>query len=139
MLKNFIFQNTGVPLLKKALDVYSLRQKAIASNVANVGTLGYKRKEIKFEEELQSQLTKHVNGQKTDQRHLPLGSSRAREVDPVLRKDESNALTSGANNVDIDKEIVDQVKNEIRYNYASRLVSGQFNALRASIKGHFDR
>ena len=40
-------------LMGKAMDAYSLRQKAIASNVANVDTPGYKRLEVSFEDELQ--------------------------------------------------------------------------------------
>jgi flagellar basal-body rod protein FlgB len=40
-------------LLKKALDAYALRQKAIASNVANIDTPGYKRLEVNFEDALQ--------------------------------------------------------------------------------------
>ena len=40
-------------LLKTALDAYALRQKAIASNVANIDTPGYKRLEVPFESQLQ--------------------------------------------------------------------------------------
>lgn len=40
-------------LLSKAMDAYSLRQKAIASNVANIDTEGYKRLTVNFEEQLQ--------------------------------------------------------------------------------------
>ncbi len=139
MIKNFILNQTNVPLLSKALDVYSIRQKAISSNIANVSTPGYRRKEVAFEELLQTQMNKRLNGKTTDPRHTPLGRIRAREIQPVITEDRSGALPNGVNNVDIDKEIIEQVKNEIRFSYATRLAGRNLNALRASIKGRFDR
>lgn len=139
MIKNFLLQKTDIPLLSKALDVYSIRQKTIASNIANVGTLGYQRKEVAFEEKLQAQLKKHLAGNQTDSRHIPLGSSRIEEVKAEVSLDRSDVLDSGINNVDIDHEIVAQVQNQIRYMYASKLITGGFSGLRASIKGRYDR
>ena len=139
MIKNFILEQTAVPLISKALDVYSVRQKAISSNIANISTPGYQRKEVKFEEKLQAQIGKRLEGRKTDARHLPLGRLRVREIQPDIQEDPSSALDSGINNVDIDTEIVEQVKNEIRFMYASRMAANKFTALRASIKGRYDR
>ncbi len=139
MIKNFILEQTDVPLLSKALDVYAMRQKAIASNIANVNTSGYRRKEIRFEEQLQAQLNKHLPGRRSEAKHIPLGSLRIREINPEYETDSSRELESGVSNVDIDTEIVEQVKNEIRFMYASRLLSGKLAALRASIKGRYDR
>jgi len=39
-------------LLAKAMDAYSVRKKAIASNIANIDTPGYKRLEVSFEDQL---------------------------------------------------------------------------------------
>lgn len=139
MIKNFLLNQTGIPLLSKALDVYSIRQKAISSNIANVSTAGYRRKEVEFEELLQAQMNKRLDGKMTEPRHRPLGRTRVREIQPVITEDKSSALPNGINNVDIDKEIIEQVKNEIRFSYASRLVAHKFNGLRAGIKGRFDR
>ncbi len=139
MIKNFILRQTNVPLLSKALDVYTLREKAISSNIANVNTPGYRRKFVSFEEQLQSAVEKTLSGFRTNEHHLPVGRQRITEVRPVLEEDNSNILYSGANNVNIDQEIVEQVKNEIRFIYGARLLSKNFGALRASIKGRFDR
>ena len=45
------------------MDAYELRQKAIASNVANIDTPGYKRKEVSFEDQLQKAEATHLKGQ----------------------------------------------------------------------------
>ncbi len=139
MIRNFILEQTNIPLLNKALDVYSLRQRTISSNISNVNTVGYREKEVKFEEMLQNQMSKQLGGLRTDKRHIPLGRLRAREVRPQVLENKSDDNYSGVNNVDIDKQVVEQVKNEIRYMYASRILSANFAALRASIKGRFDR
>ncbi len=139
MIRNFILEQTNIPLLNKALDVYSLRQRTISSNISNVNTVGYREKEVKFEELLQRQLRKHLSGIQTDERHIPLGRLRVREVRPQVLENKSDDYYSGVNNVDIDKQVVEQVKNEIRFMYASRIISANFAALRASIKGRFDR
>ena len=39
-------------LIKRALDVSDLRGKAIANNIANINTKGYKRINVTFEETL---------------------------------------------------------------------------------------
>jgi len=36
-------------------------------------------------------------------------------------------------------EVVEQIKNQIRYMYAARMLARNFTAIRASIKGRFDR
>ena len=138
MIKNFILRHTTIPLLAKGLDVYSLRQKVIAANIANVNTPGYRRRQVRFEEQLQSALQHVLAGKRTHPRHFPIGRMRPLEVEPEIKEDPDTTLYSGVNNVDIEKEIVEQLKNEIRYAFGTRLIAGNFAAIRASIKGRFE-
>lgn len=57
-----LIDTTQTQLLSKAMDAYELRQKAIASNVANIDTPGYKRMEVSFEDQLQKAESLHLNG-----------------------------------------------------------------------------
>ncbi len=139
MIKNFLFRRTEIPNLSRGLDVYALRQKAISGNIANVQTPGYRRKEVKFEEKLQNALKKKIAGVRTHRNHLPVGRGRIEDISPQVVEDSSKNLASGVNNVDIEREMVDQVKNEIRFLLGSRLINKNFAALRASIKGRFDQ
>ena len=58
-----LIDSTQTKLLSKAMGAYELRQKAIASNVANLDTPGYKRKEVSFEDQLQKAESTHLKGQ----------------------------------------------------------------------------
>jgi flagellar basal-body rod protein FlgB len=58
-----LIDSTQTNLLSNAMDAYELRQKAIASNVANIDTPGYKRKEVSFEDQLQKAESTHLKGQ----------------------------------------------------------------------------
>lgn len=138
MIKNLLFKNTNISKLSKGLDVYALRQKVISGNIANVQTKGFKRKEVKFEDQLRSAIRNKISGTRTNPRHFPIGGGSFKEIDPTIDTDNSSENVSGVNNVDIDKEVVDQVKNEIRYLYGSRLLARNFAAIRASIKGRYD-
>lgn len=140
MLKVFLFNRTKIPLLEKALDAYSLRHKAIASNIANITTVGYKRIDIKFEDELRESLSGElIRGVRTNERHISIGSRDIREVEPEIVKENSmynsDPLASGINNVDIDYEMVELAKNQIRYKLASRLIAESFRGIQKSIRG----
>jgi flagellar basal-body rod protein FlgB len=140
MLKIALFDRTKIPLLEKALDAYALRQRAIASNIANVSTLGYRRLEVKFEEELRNSMRDdQLKGFRTNRRHIPIGARDINEVSPEVVREGSplnnDPLASGVNNVDIDYEMVELAKNQIRYRLASRLIAGAFQSIRRSIKG----
>ncbi|GAB4364483.1 MAG: flagellar basal body rod protein FlgB [Calditrichia bacterium] len=139
MIKNFILNKTAIPALSKGLDVYALRHKAIAANIANVQTEGYRRQEVKFEDQLQHAIKSRLAGTITNEKHLSIGKQDLGDAKPQLVEDNAPELSGGINNVDIDREIIDQVKNEIRFLYGARLISKNFAALRACIKGRFDQ
>ncbi len=137
-----IFKNTNIPLLSKALDTYSLRQRVTSSNIANINTIGYQAKQVKFEEELRTA----VQGDKgntgtTHQRHIPINAGMTTGVQPrIVENRDGNSegndpLASGVNNVDIDREMADMAENQIRYRFAARMISGAFKGLQKSIRG----
>lgn len=140
MLKVFLFNKTKIPLLEKALDAYSLRQKALASNIANVMTIGYRRIDVKFEDALRESLSGElIRGERTNQRHIPIGVKDVNEVQPeIIQKSSdynSDPIASSVNDVDVDYEMVEIAKNQIRYRLASRLIAESFRGIQKSIKG----
>ena len=131
-----LFQKAGIPLLQRSLNAASLRHKAIASNIANISTPGYQRKEVQFEEKLQeSLLTKIISGKRTDSRHIPIGRSKYSDITPQVKVDESEELASGINNVDIDQEMADLAKNQIYFTGTATLMARKFRGLKAAISG----
>lgn len=100
-------------LVKKGLDVSSLRQRTISSNIANINTKDYKVNKVEFEE----YLSKAMDGAsitKTHQKHF--GINNIKDIVPEVNKRETTVLNENGNNVDIDLEMTELSANEIYYN-----------------------
>ncbi|MBI5474623.1 MAG: flagellar basal body rod protein FlgB [Ignavibacteriae bacterium] len=139
-----LFDSTKIPLLGKALDVYSLRQKVMASNISNITVPGYKSQSVSFEEQLAAaeKNSGAVRGAATNPKHLSI--SAATDIRDVQEKvyDTSedkpegyNELASGFNDVDIDYEMAELAKNQIRFRFGSRLLGDTFKGIQKAIRG----
>lgn len=96
----------------------SARQQAIADNVANVETPGYRAKVVDFETSLREALS---------------GGTNPGTVDPVMRKSTAAPLPNG-NNVQIDQEMVAMTETNLRYELAIQAMNSKFAVLRSSIQ-----
>lgn len=133
-----LFEKTKIPFLQNALNAYSLRNKVIASNVANINTAGYKAKSVVFEEHLASAMASvKGSGSITNDRHIPLGGAGSPFGGPEIVEERNGAedLPSGVNNVDVDNEMSELAKNQIRFRFAARLMSETFKQIQKSIRG----
>ncbi len=137
-----LFENTRIPILSKALDAYAMRHQVISSNIANIGTPGYKAQSVQFENALSSAMSNSVVvGQTTNERHMgigiqstsPDGSISIVENTPGRLSDDD--MKSGINDVDVDSEMAELAKNQIRFKYASRLIGDSFRGIQKSIRG----
>jgi flagellar basal-body rod protein FlgB len=137
-----IFDESKIPLLSKALSAYALRQKVIGSNIANVATAGYHARNVTFEEELAGAAHQQsLSPLTTNERHL--AAAPVSDGIPVAKITESpgegslsgDSLASGINNVDVDYEMSELAKNQIRFKYATRLLANSFRGIQKSIKG----
>ena len=136
MLKNFILNHTSIPSLAKGMDVYALREKVISTNIANIQTPGYNRLQVDFEEHLKAAVVNSISNGKTHDRHFAIGQTRSiGNAHPHVKADPDGDLKSGINNVSVEEEMVELVKNQVRFMYATRMVSRDFAALRSSITG----
>ncbi len=137
-----LFDDTSVPILSKALDAYSLRHKVISSNIANIGTVGYKSRSVRFEEQLAGALSaQEIVPEATDSRHFGATESVTEEGTPQVvdaANDPSmdgDPTASGVNDVDIDKEMTELAKNQIQFKFATKLLGESFQNLEKSIRG----
>jgi flagellar basal-body rod protein FlgB len=99
--------------LEKYMDLISMRQKLVSSNIANADTPGYKTQDFDFQASLQSMLT---GGQ------------------PQEAKVEGLATKNDGNNVDLDREARMLAENSMRFNVASNLMKLSFQQIREAIK-----
>lgn len=127
-----------LPLLNRALDTYTLRQKTIAQNIANATTPNYRPERVRFEEEFQRLQGVVAEGNRTSDRHIPLGapnpgSIEGTEEDAMIPKPE--VFFSGESHVNVDKEMSALAENQIRFRFASRMTARYFRGMQSAIKG----
>lgn len=115
-------------LLKTALDVSSLRQKTISSNLSNVNTPGFKSNRVVFEERLKSA----ANGtalNRTHQQHMDIQSNT-----PIVQRRNNMSVQDNGNNVDIEYEMAELSANNIYYDAVVSQLNAKFAMTRTVIK-----
>jgi len=104
--------------LQRSLDLRQARQEQLTSNIANVDTPYYRRKDLEFEGVLRSIEDSHAESPRmsetSDQHMSDMGKSFAAQERPVDRPDVENSLDM--NTVDLDKEMARFADNAVRYN-----------------------
>ena len=122
-----------INILDKAADASALRETAIANNIANIDTPGYKRQEVDFESVLKRELgsykyvdlDKKVRAVNTDLSGLNV-STYTDSSNYSYRLDE--------NNVDPDNENVEMASETIRYQMLTNSIDSDFKRMQAVIK-----
>lgn len=124
----------NVKLFEQVLDYSTLKQKVISQNIANVGTIGYKKKNVEFEDVLAQNIS--TNLKRTDERHFNITDPNSNgESQFKIVKDESEENISGMNNVDVNEEMAEMAKNSIIFKFAARKVNMYYQSLSRVIKG----
>jgi flagellar basal-body rod protein FlgB len=124
VLSNLLFPRNN---LERALDASWLRNEVISQNIANVDTPGYKRKVVKFEEFLDSEMKSGKISQ---------GTSKLSDDGIIVTEDPTDsAYRSDGNNVDIENEMALMAANSIRYNTLIQKMNGDFQKLKSVIRG----
>jgi flagellar basal-body rod protein FlgB len=121
-----IFQNDNYAMARKLLDAASLRQEAIASNVANAETPGYHRLDIApdFAQQLKSRLAAGDLSSTSD------------SLKPRLAEDTTARSTRpDGNTVEIESELLTMNRNSVEFSYLSEVVSNNLRQLRMAITG----
>lgn len=120
-----------VNVLNRAADASWKRNEAIANNIANVDTPGYKRQDVEFDTILQREMR--------DSRYV---STDAKVANLDLSRLEGKQYTDSAafsyrmdgNNVDIDTENTYLASNQIKYNALMTSVNQEFSRLTMVMK-----
>lgn len=124
--------------MNRALDAYALRQETIARNIANATTPNYRPEKVRFEEEFAKVQGVVAKGSRTDGRHIRIGALTENEVQGERRDADvpkPEILFSGKSHVNVDTEMADLAQNQIRFRFASRMLSRYFLGLQNSIRG----
>lgn len=119
-----IFQSNNYQLARKLLDAAVLRQEAVAANIANAETPGYRR--IDIAPDFAQQLKAAVG----------TGNVNTAGLQPHLMVDaNARSMRPDGNTVEIEKELLTMNRNAVEYDYLSEIVSGNLKQLRLAITG----
>lgn len=129
-----MLETTTIMALVKNLDGAAARQRAIASNVANIDTPNYKRLVVQFEDQLQKALM--TKGELTLWKTHPGHISNLPElgqVRPEVVRDESATMRTDGNNVDVEQEMIELAANTLNYQVSSQQLNSRLAMLRYAI------
>ena len=126
-----IANNQTYNLIKQGLKASTLRGEAIANNVANINTKGYKKSYVTFEENLKSEKENIVLKQ-TNSLHIKDDNASG---SISIKQDESTSMRTDGNNVDLDLEKVNQAANTLMYNALITQANGKLNSMKDIISG----
>lgn len=120
-----------INVLDKAADASWLRNEAIANNLANVDTPGYKREDITF----QSTLAQALKFDSHTSMDAKVKNLTARDLEARTFTDYSGfSYRLDGNNVDPESENVMLAKNQLMYEGLLNSISQEFNNLKSVMK-----
>ena len=120
-----LFNQTNYQATKKLLDATALRHEAIASNLANLETPGYRRVDVapSFSAELQQALKSG-------------SADRLASLRPALALDpDAIASNRDGNSVQLETEMLHLNQNTLAHTRETQLLTGQLMRLRLAITG----
>lgn len=123
-----VAQSANYQLARKLLDASVMRQEAIATNIANAETPGFRRIDVSpdFAATLRAQF---ANGAKPASADLAMLQPRLVE-DPTAR-----VIRPDGNSVELESELLAMNRNAVEYEFLTEAVSRHIKQLRVAITG----
>jgi len=112
--------NGIVDFLEAALRAEGLRQKLISNNIANAQSPGYRRLDVKFEQLLAKALESE-------------GQIDPSRLEPQVHQPNQTPVKSNGNDVELETEIGEMVKNTLRYKTYIRLINKKYDQIEQAI------
>ena len=108
-------------LLEAGMRLEGTRQKAIANNIANMNTPGYRRYDVNFHDVL----AKAINsGQKPD----------TADMEAALFQPKNTSVNMNGNDVTMETEIGEMVKNSLMHQTYTFLLKKKYEQMHAAIR-----
>jgi len=110
--------------LSHSLDLHLLRHSVIMDNIANAETPYYKSRRVDFEKALEQAVQAQEDG-------MPGGN--IGQVEPHIYQDPDAEVGQDLNSVDMDREMAQLTKNEVKYNAITQAAKYKFSVLKFAI------
>lgn len=117
-------------MMEKALGYLWTKQAAIADNVTNAETPGYREKVVTFEDSLRSKLLR------ASRQAAPVKSMRqVLETTPFSVTEQKVQTRMDDNGVNVTAQMSEAIRNAYQMRYVMSSISGGLNTLRTAIRG----
>jgi len=121
-----IFQTDNYQLARKLLDATALRHEAVATNVANAETPGFRRLDIAPDFGAQLKARMAAGG----------FAQTAEAIRPQLIEDpNARTVRPDGNTVEIERELMIMNRNAVEYDYLSEIISNNIKHMKLAITG----
>jgi len=121
-----IFRSENYQVARKLLDAAVLRQEAIATNIANADTPGFRRLEVATDFAAQLKASLRAGTLARD----------AAELKPRLVEDpHARTVRPDGNTIEIERELLALNRNSVEHEFLTELVSRNIKQLRFAITG----
>lgn len=123
-----VVTNTNYQLARKLLDASVVRQEAIANNIANADTPGYRRLDVTadFGQALKAQFARGATPK----------AGALESLTPRLAVDPNvHAVRPDGNSVEIESELMAMSRNRVDHEFLTELVSRNIKQLKMAISG----
>lgn len=120
-----IFQTSNYEVAQKLLDASVLRQEAIATNLANAETPGFRRLDVSpdFAQQLKARIEAGEQGSISS-------------LQPRLAEDQhARSVRPDGNSVEIEHELLAMNRNTVEFNYLSEVISTNLKQLKVAVTG----
>lgn len=108
-----------IGLFNRGLDAASLRQDTTAHNLANLNTPNFSRSHVSFEDNLRQAMEQEERPSIRATHPQHFGVPGPEQVEPRVEVDDQSVKRIDGNNVDMEKEMTNMVKNQLKYNAMS--------------------
>lgn len=120
-----VSQSDNYLLARKLLDASVVRQEAIASNIANADTPGYRRLDVAAD--FSTQLRNRLEAGK---------ASEAADLKPTLVEDATaRSVRPDGNTIEIERELLEMNRNAVEFDYLTEIVSRNIKQMKMAITG----
>jgi flagellar basal-body rod protein FlgB len=107
-------------LIEAGIRAEGLRQKAIAGNVANMQTPGYRRFDVKFDQILEKALSAG-------------GDIDSEQLEPEIFQPLNTKLNDKGNDVNLEVEVGQMVENSIRHKAYTRILAKKYRQIEMAL------
>ena len=107
--------------LQAGIKAEGVRQQAIAGNIANMNTPGYRRIDVRFSELLRTALESNEEPAASD-------------LEAALFQPKTNPVNSNGNDVVFDREVGEMIKNSLKHRTFTLLLKKKYRQIDDAIK-----